>query len=53
MFFYIPLNFGDIKSRGKLIVGHPGPWKMKEKIGIAIVNPRGCVQRSKTVIVES
>jgi hypothetical protein len=50
-YFHIPLSSGRVAKRGKLVMGRPGPWRIREVIGTAMVNPRGCAQGSKTVIV--
>ncbi len=50
-YFHIPLTTGPRERRGKLRFGRPGPWRIKETIGMAVVNPRGVAQGSKKVIV--
>lgn len=50
-YFYIPLTTGPREKRGKLRMGRIGPLRVKEVIGMAIVNPRGVAAGKKNVIV--
>jgi hypothetical protein len=51
VYFYIPLNFGRRDRLGKLVMGVPGPWTVKEVIGQSTINLRGIRAGQKSTIV--